>query len=110
MIYGQSEKIDPLMLVIYGAIILVALISIFIAYRKLQEEKEGQPMEDEFTNLIKYKSGYFAYIASMYMWLFLFLFRDFMPNIETMVGGGILLSAIIGFISKMIIKQHPDVQ
>jgi|TARA_B110000503_G_scaffold4809_1_gene6390 Na+/melibiose symporter-like transporter len=103
--YSQMEEIQPKMLLIYGLIGVVAVISIFRAIKKMKEEKEGQPSEDELTTQIKHKAGHDAYIASLYMWLFIFLFRDIFPDSETMVGGGILLTGLIGFISKTIASQ-----
>lgn len=106
--YSQMGEIQPKMLIIYGLIGIVAIISILIALKKRKEEKEGQPLEDEFSSMIKYKSGFYAYIASMYMWLFIFLFRDLFNDTETMLGGGILLSGLIGFIAKLYVKRGMD--
>ncbi len=97
LFYAQMEEIQPKMLIIYGLIVIVAVISIVIAVRKMKEEKQGQPLDDEFTTQLKHKAGFYAYIASLYMWLFLFLFRGLFTNTETLVGGGILLSGVIGF-------------
>lgn len=106
LLYSQMSEIQPKMLIIYGLIGTIALISIGVALKKMREEKEGQPIEDEFTTQVKHKSGYYAYIASMYMWLFIFLFRGLFPDIETIVGSGILLSGIIGFVCKAFVKQQ----
>ena len=106
LVYSQMSEIQPKMIIIYGLIGLVALISIGVAVKRMREENEGQPNEDEFTTQIKHKAGFYAYIASMYMWLFIFLFRGLFPDIETIVGGGILLSGIIGFVCKTIVKQQ----
>jgi len=106
--YSQMSELPPKMMLIYALIGIVAIISIFIAIKKMKEEKEGQPADDEFTIQIKYKAGYYAYISSMYMWLFIFLFRGLFPDIETLVGGGILLSGVIGFVCKMIVKKKID--
>ncbi len=103
--YSQMEEIQPKMLLIYGLIGIVAIVSILTAVKKMYEEKEGQPIEDELSTQIKHKAGHDAYIASFYMWLFIFLFRDLFPDTETMVGGGILLSGLIGFIAKIMVKQ-----
>ena len=103
--YAQMEAIPVKMMVIYGLIGVVALLSIAIAIKNIIEEKEGQPIEDEFTTLVKYMGGYYAYVASLYMWLFLFLFKDFFPDIETLLGGGILLSGVIGFICRIVVKR-----
>ena len=67
ILYSQMEEIQPKMLIIYLLIGVIALISIVIAIKKMKEEKEGQPLEDEFTTKIKFKAGYYAYLASMYM-------------------------------------------
>ena len=82
-------------LYIFILIVLIGIIAFVSALRKDKEEKQGLPVEDELSNLLKYKSGYYAYLASMYMWLFIFIFKDKFPDIETMLGGGILLSALI---------------
>lgn len=103
--YSQMEEIQLKMLLIYGLIGVVAIISILRVIKKMKEEKEGQPTEDELTTQIKHKAGHDAYIASLYMWLFIFLFRDIFPDTETMVGGGILLTGLIGFISKLIVSR-----
>ena len=104
--YSQMAAINTKMIVIYSLIGIVAVISIVLAIKKMKEEKEGQPIDDEFTTRIKHEAGFHAYIASMYMWLFLFLFRSLFPDIETLVGGGILLSGVIGFVCKMFVKQR----
>ena len=104
--YSQMEVIRTKMLLIYGLIGIVAIMSILRALKKMREEKQGQPIEDEFTTQIKHKAGFYAYIASMYMWLFLFLFRGIFPDVETLVGGGILLSGVIGFACKAITKRR----
>ncbi|MBC8266603.1 MAG: hypothetical protein H8E84_06510 [Flavobacteriales bacterium] len=91
----------------YLLIGLIALVSIIISIRKMKEEKEGQPMEDEFTTQVKHKSGFYAYIASLYMWLFIFLFKDILSSDpEILIGGGILLSGVIGYTCKLIVKRE----
>ena len=106
LMYSQMGEIKPLMMIIYGLIGIVALISIYRTVKQMNEEKEGQPIEDELSIKIKHKAGHDAYIASLYMWLFIFLFRDIFPDTETMVGGGILISAIIGFVCKSLVKRE----
>lgn len=93
-------------LVIFILIVVIGAIAFFIALRKDREEKQGLPPEDEMSLRIKYKSGYYAYLASMYMWLFVFLLKDKFPDTETMLGGGILFSALIAFSAKFIVKRN----
>jgi len=90
-------------------IALTAILSAYLliqAFKKDKEKKEGFALEDELSDQIKFKSGYYAYISSMYMWLGLFILKEHFPDIETLLGGGILLSAFIGFICKIIIKRQ----
>ena len=42
---------------------------------------------------------------SMYMWLFIFIFKDKFPDVETMLGGGILLSALLALIARVYVKK-----
>jgi len=90
-------------------LILISLIGV-IAFIKVikrdNEEKAGLPAEDEMSNLIKYKAGHYAYMASMYMWMIIFVFKDQFPNNETMIGGGILLSVLISYIAKARVKKE----
>jgi drug/metabolite transporter (DMT)-like permease len=86
-------------------ILLFGFIAIYREMKKTLEQREGLPAEDELSNFIKYKSGYRAYMASMYMWLFIFIFKDKFPDIETMLGGGILLSAVIFMIIRSTEKK-----
>jgi len=95
-------------LVIFVLIIIGGSIAFISALKRDKEEKEGQPAEDELSSKIKYKAGYYAYMASMYMWLFIFLMKDKFPDSETMLGGGILLSALISYIAKYIVKKNFD--
>jgi hypothetical protein len=90
---------------IFAIIIILGVVALINAYKKDKEEREGYPAEDELSTIMKYKAGYYAYLSSMYMWLFIFLLRDKFPDVETMVGGGILLSALIAFISKIKVKN-----
>jgi len=100
-----TDLFQGLDLIIFILIIVIGGIALFSAFKKDKEEKEGLATEDELSTQLKYKAGYYAYLASMYMWLFIFLLKDKFPDTETMLGGGILLSALLAFISKMVVKQ-----
>ncbi|NOY07330.1 MAG: hypothetical protein GXP33_00605 [Spirochaetes bacterium] len=101
----RTELFKGLDLFIFILTIVIGVIAFIMAIKKDKEEKEGLPAYDELSTRIKYKSGYYAYLASMYMWLFIFLLKDKFPDTETMLGGGILLSALISVIAKYIVKQ-----
>ena len=105
VITNDTNVLKGLNLLIFVLIIIGGVIAFISDYKKDREDKAGLTTEDELSNLIKYKSGYHAYIASMYMWLFIFLLKDRFPDVETMLGGGILLSSLIAYISKVIVKK-----
>ena len=100
-----TDLFKGLDLYIFILIVVLGTIAFVRALKRDKEEKEGLPAEDELSNLIKYKAGYLAYMTSMYMWLFIFIFKDKFPNVESMLGGGILLSALIFFITKIKVKK-----
>ena len=63
--------------------------------RRYKDAKEGLALEDELSTQIRYQAGYYSFITSLYIWLAIFLFQRFIPDVETMLGGGILLSACV---------------
>jgi hypothetical protein len=69
--------------------------------------REGYRMavEDELSNLIKYKAGNLVYIYSMYMCLVVFMLKDHFPNNGSLIGSGISLSALIFGTSRFIVKK-----
>ena len=101
-----GDLFKGLRLFIFILIVLLAAISFMKAIKRDREEREGLPADDELSMLIKYKSGYYAYMASMYMWFFIFLLKDHFPNTEAMLGGGILLSALISYMAKYVVKSN----
>ena len=103
--YNRGFDFKGLDFLIFILIIVIGGIALFLAHKRDKSVEEGYPPEDEMTLLLKYKAGYFAFLASMYMWLFIFIFKDKFPDVETMLGGGILLSALISFIIKFVLKR-----
>lgn len=101
-----TTLLEGLDLFIFVLIIAFGVVALYNALKKDKEQAEGQPEEDELSNLIKYKSGYYAYMASLYMWLLFFLLKDRFPNIETLIGGGILLTALFSFIARLYVKRQ----
>jgi peptidoglycan/LPS O-acetylase OafA/YrhL len=100
-----SNLFAGLNLVIFILIVGIGLIAFVREFKKNREIKAGFPADDELSKRIKYKAGYHTYMASMYMWLFIFLLRDKFPDTETMLGGGILISALLSFIISFYIKR-----
>ena len=90
-------------------VVLIMVAAVYALVTHLKQHKDvqsGFPAEDEMSNRIKYKAGYYAFLTSLYMWLFIFLFKDFFPDVETMLGGGILLSATLSIVIKTYLTRN----
>lgn len=78
------------------ALIFIGGIYAFVTHMKQYKDVQaGFPAEDEMSTRIKYKAGYHAFLASLYLWLFIFLFKNHFPDVETMLGSGILISCVM---------------
>ena len=93
-------------LLIIGLIIISAIYAFVTHLKKHKDVQSGFPAEDEMSTRIKYQAGYHAFIASIYMWLLIFLFKDVFPDVETMLGGGILFSSAIAIGIKSYLTRH----
>ena len=76
--------------------ILVGIVTfIWQTVNKRNNIKTGAPAADEFTKLARVHAGNRAFLYSMYLWLFIFFFNSSFAKNETMLGIGILGSALI---------------
>jgi len=86
-----------------GIAILIVLVGavtfITQTIRKKRNLETGAPPEDEFTKLAKVYAGNQAFLYSQYLWLLIFVFNSSFIKNETMLGFGILGSALIYGIS-----------
>ena len=108
MVIRGPELLGGLELFILVLIIVLGGVVFLNALKRDRDIKAGLPVDDELSTRIKYKAGYYAYLASMYMWLFIFLLKDNFPDVETMLGGGILLSGAISVTIKYMVKHKFD--
>lgn len=91
------------------AMILISGVYAFVTQmRRHKDAKLGFPPEDELSTQIKYKAGYYAFITSMYIWLFIFLLKRYFSDVETMLGVGILLSAFVAIVVKGYLTRNYD--
>ncbi|TRX71356.1 hypothetical protein [Carboxylicivirga sp. M1479] len=104
LISNDLKSYPWLKTLILGLLGVIGIIYFYNSYKRDKEEELGLATEDELSRLLKYKSGYYAYTWSMYVWFCIFIFKDYFPNIETMIGGGILLSALLSFIAKVLVR------
>ena len=86
---------EPLGIFIFAMIMIAGIYAFFTHMRRYKEEKEGFAVEDELSRQIQYKAGYFSFNASLGIWFAIFAFQQFIPDTETMLGGGLLLSMIV---------------
>ena len=108
MVIRGPELLGGLELFILILIVVLGVVVFVNALKRDRDIKAGLPVDDELSTRIKYKAGYYAYLTSMYMWLFIFLLKDHFPDVETMLGGGILLSGAISVIIKYMVKYKFD--
>lgn len=101
-----AEIFKGLELIIVLLITIVGIIALIRVIKKDKNLNEGLPEDDELSTKIKYKSGYYAYMATMYIWVIIFILKDLFPDKQSMLGGGILLSALISFVAKYFVKQN----
>ena len=94
------ESPSVLMVVIAIFILLIGTVT-FIRQmlNKKRNIESGAPAEDEFTQLAKVYAGNQAFLYSLYLWLLIFVFNSSFSKNETMLGIGILGSALIYGIS-----------
>ena len=102
---GFFKWLDPTTLWI---IVLVAMVFPIRFLRKSRKKKNGIPSDDELSILVKYKIGYYSFFSSSFLWYCLFCFKDRISDINTILGGGILLSVLIVLITSVVFKLYPD--
>ena len=83
-------------------IVLVAILSVLLLVvyvRKMRKQakeiKNGEVIEDELSLKIKLYASYYSFRYGIFLWMFIFIFHSAFDKEETMLGGGILGSALI---------------
>ena len=90
---GSLLKKDILM---FGALILLAVFAIIIGVKRFMGERRGEPAEDELSKLLRQKAGATAYYVSLYFWLALsYIFSTKDIDTESAIGTGIIGMALI---------------
>ena len=83
---------------ILAASVLAIVVLLMYLYKQARKRKEivaNIPVEDELTLKAKLYAGSKAFMLSLYLWLFIFLFNTAFSKAEEMLGIGILGSALI---------------
>lgn len=95
LLYRAGYIPNGLDIFIFAMIVIAGVYAFVTHMRRYEAERAGFAIEDELSKQIRNKAGYFSYMTSLYIWLAIFLFQRFIPDVETMLGGGILLSALV---------------
>jgi len=82
-------------LVISIAISVVLVFYLTGEIRTIRERRRGIPTEDEMSYRQKEKAGNRAFHSSLLLWLLLFIFKSYFEQVETLLGIGILGSALL---------------
>jgi len=107
-LYNAGYIPNGLDLFIFAMIMIAGIYAFVVHMKRYKDLEQGITPDDELSNQIKYKAGYYSFLVSMYLWLFIFMFQRYFPDVETMLGGGILLSGIIAMGMRAWMARHLD--
>ena len=82
-------------LLVFVALILLAVFVIFLAMRRFRSEQRGEPAEDELSKKIRQKAAASSFYISLYFWLMLSIFIDEGDDLEAAIGAGIIGMSVI---------------
>ncbi|MCF8371450.1 MAG: hypothetical protein K9H64_07500 [Bacteroidales bacterium] len=99
---GLFNELDLILLIL---LIGNVVFTVSRAAKLNKEEIQGFPIDDEMSNRIKYKAGYFAFFISMPIWIFIYVFMKLNHYSESIFAWGIFLSALSYIVAKFVIKQ-----
>ena len=86
-------------------IIIIAVLGLFVMFRRLNRIKKGEPTADELSKLILQKASSLSFYLSLYLWILVSYFSDSL-DLETgqLIGYGIIGMAVIFTITWSLIK------
>lgn len=86
-------------------IIIIAVLGLFVMFRRLNSIKKGEPTADELSSLILQKASSLSFYLSLYLWILVSYFSDSL-DLETgqLIGYGIIGMAVIFTITWSLIK------
>jgi hypothetical protein len=90
----------------WSAIIVIIIILLFLAFAipRYILGKNDVVEKDEYSKKIVTLAASRSYFITIYMWLILMYFDDFLPETSTQIGLGISLMAVVFLINALIIK------
>ena len=95
-LFSTMDKIGPFEWTVAALVGIVVIYGVFKGVRQLKDEKQGVPLEDEMSKMIKEKAAAKAFSLSFYLWMFIAMFLvDTEIRVEIPIGLGILGMGII---------------
>jgi len=92
---------------IFVLILIGAGYSFFVEMKKLKDIESGFPVEDEMSEQVKYRAGYYSFMSSIYVWLSLFLLKERFTDYDTLFGLGIMLPLVIFIMLRSYFTRNP---
>jgi len=105
-VYHAGYIPQGLDLFIFTVIMVTGLYAFFVNMKRYKDEQDGFPAEDEMSLRIKYRADHYAFMTSMYIWAFIFLFKQYFPDVETILGAGMLLSLFAAMAIRGYLARH----
>ena len=88
----------------YLAVLILGAILFFIVFvfKIRRNNKFVFRADDELSSKRKYKGGYYAFFYTLLLWFYLFNSRSQFTDISNLLGGGIILSLLIGVVTILV--------
>lgn len=89
--YAQREPLSITEYVVAALVLLVVVFSVIVGRKRIRDEKQGLPVEDELSKDIKRRAAASAFMWSFYLWTLITVFTidtDMRPELP--LGAGLL--------------------
>ena len=108
-IFAKRAGVVPgvLEIFIFVLILIGAVYSFVVEMKKHKDRESGFPAEDELSEQVKYRAGYYSFMTSIYVWLSLFLLKEHFTDYDTLFGLGVLLPAVIFMVLRSYLTRNP---
>jgi hypothetical protein len=107
--FAQRSGVIPsgLEIFIFLLIMISGVYAFMVHMKKHKDIEAGFPAEDELSEWVKYRAGYYSFIASIYIWLSLFLLKELFTDYDTLFGLGVLLPAVVFMALRSYLARKP---
>jgi len=93
---NQNSSFFTSEIIFVVAIVILFIVSIFFAFKRMKNRKQGLPEEDELSKRIVNKAGAKSFFASLFLWLaLLYVHNNSTVDTELLFGYGIIGMAFI---------------